>query len=307
MKPTALVTLLLGTATLAQQPTFRSTASLVRIEVSVTDDHGPVEGLLADDFVLTDSGAIHRAAVYESKDAPLDLVAIVQPLQSLGQTSEQQAPSAAAGFAAFIDNIDARDRLGVLVATAPPVRLRPLSFGKPQLDPRAIEGSPYAATFDAITAGLGEFLPSDRRRVLVAFTNGADFRSTVSFEGLVQQTRRLGPAFVLVGSATHVRQEALVGAVLGGEGGRELASATAVVSGFVFPSSLQVLARRTGGITVDLGKGDPAEVIKRAFAWMRTRYVLSYEPPALKGWHSLAIRVNRKGATVTARDGYFVN
>ena len=76
MKPVALVPLLLGAATAMQQPTFRSTAALVRIEVSVTDDHGPVEGLKAGDFVLTDIGAIQRPAVYQSKDTPLDLVAI---------------------------------------------------------------------------------------------------------------------------------------------------------------------------------------------------------------------------------------
>ena len=197
----------------------------------------------------------------------------------------------------------------MLLASAPPVRLRPLSFAKPRLTRPRSKVARYTATFDAITAGLGEFVPSDRRRLLVAFTNAADFRSTVSLEGLVQQTRRLGPAFVLVGSPTHIRQKLNVSAMLGDQfGGKtELASGGAVVSGFVFPSSLQVLARRTGGITIDLGMGDPAEVIKSAFAWMRTRYVLSYEPPPAKGWHPLAVRVNRRGATVTVRDGYFVD
>ena len=89
--------------------------------------------------------------------------------------------------------------------------------------------------------------------------------------------------------------------------GPELASETAVVSGFVFPSTLQVLAHRTGGITVDLGKGDPAAVIKHAFAWMRTRYVLSYASPGSKGWHPLSVQVKRKGAVVAARAGYFVD
>jgi VWFA-related protein len=305
MKTIPLVALMLGATAAAQQPTFRSTGAVVRIDVGVTDDKGPVAHLRAEDFVLTDNGARQQIRVDETQDAPLDLVAVTQPIESLQRTSDQQGPRIAAGFSAMLLDIDDRDRLAVLVASAPPARLRPLSFGKPQIDLQAIDTGAYAATFDAITAALGEFLPSDRRRVLMAFTNGADFRSTVTLDALVDQTRRLGPAFVLVGSPTMIKQTVNVGArtdtgIAIGE------TATALVSGFVFPSALELLARRTGGITVDLGKGDPAALMKNAFAWMRTRYVLSYEPPAGKGWHTLAVRVNRKGAIGTARDGYFV-
>ena len=294
------------TVVAVQQPTFRSTGQLVRIEVSVTDDRGPVTGLRAEDFVLTDTGTRQQPTVDETQDTPLDLVAVAQPLESLRQTSGQQAPRIAAGFAAFLDEIDARDRLGVLVASAPPRRLRQLSFGPPKFESGAIDAGPYAATFDAITAALGEFLPSDRRRVLVAFTNAADFRSTVSFDALVEQTRRLGPAFVLISSPTTIEQTVSVGATT--RAGTPIGdTATARISGFVFPSSLERLARRTGGITINLGQGDPAKLLKDAFVWMRTRYVLSYEPPPGKGWHPLTVRVTRKGATVAAREGYFVD
>jgi hypothetical protein len=46
--------------------------------------------------------------------------------------------------------------------------------------------------------------------------------------------------------------------------------------------------------------------MKRMFTWLRTHYVISYEPPAGKGWHPVSVKVNRKGATVTVREGYFV-
>lgn len=295
----------LGVSLAAQQPTFRSTGALVRIEVSVTDDRGPVGGLRAGDFVLTDNGVVQRPAVLELKDTPLDLEAVVQPSESLRQTSHEQAPRMASGFSAFVENVEEQDRLGVLVASAPLVRLRSMSFGKPRFDPNAIDEGQYAATFDAITAALGEFPSSDRRRVLVAFTNAADFRSTVSLDALVQVAQRMGPAFVLIASPTKVNQTVNVFAET--SSGIPIAEASALVSGFVFPASLQLLARRTGGITIDLGGGDPAELMKKAFAWMRTRYVLSYEPPAGGGWHPLIVRTTRKGTTVTARDGYFVD
>jgi VWFA-related protein len=305
MKSVTLLFGLMGAASLTQQPTFRSTTALVRIEVNVTDAKGPVEGLQVRDFALSDNGVVQRLTVEELKDTPLDLVAVAQPLESLRLTSQQQAPRIGAGFSAFLDHIGEQDRLAVLLADTPTLRLRAMSFGKPRLDVSSIEGSQYAATFDAITAGLAEFLPTERRCVLVAFTNAADFRSTVTLDGLVRQARRLGPAFVLFGSPTEVSQSVNVRAEV--RGGPELARATAVVRGFVFPSVLRELARRTGGIAIDLGSGAPAELMKDAFTWMRTRYLLSYEPPPGKGWHKLNVRVNRRGVVVTLRDGYFVN
>jgi hypothetical protein len=75
----------------------------------------------------------------------------------------------------------------------------------------------------------------------------------------------------------------------------------------VFPASLQPLARRTGGITVNLGAGDPARMIEEMFTWLRTTYLISYSPPAGKGSHAVSVKVNRRGAKVTAREGYFVD
>ena len=43
------------------------------------------------------------------------------------------------------------------------------------------------------------------------------------------------------------------------------------------------------------------------FTWLRWRYVISYEPPAGKGWHPVTVKVNRRGARVSTREGYFVD
>ena len=175
----------------------------------------------------------------------------------------------------------------------------------PSFDSRAFGGGDFAAPFDAIAAALGEFVPSDRRRALVAFTSAADFRSTLSFEALEELTRRLGPAFVLVG--TPVRVEEHNRFFVDGPTGRQIGDTQdAVVSGAVFPRNLERLADRTGGITVNLGDGNPDELMERMFTWLRTQYVISYEPPPGKGWHPVSVKVNRNGATVTVREGYFV-
>ena len=179
-----------------------------------------------------------------------------------------------------------------------------MDFERPAFATDAFAGGSYAAPFDAIAAALGEFGDSTRRRALVAFTNAADFRSVIGFEGLVALTRRLGPAFVLVGTPGQG------GAAGNGRGVLARRQRDHSRRGDRVPRRLPAtpspLADRTGGVVVNLGGGDPAELIEEMFAWLRTHYLISYEPPAGKGWHPVSVQVKRRGVTVTARPGYVV-
>jgi VWFA-related protein len=300
----ALTAAAIGQAT--QPPTFKSTVAFVRLDVSVADDRGPIRGLRVEDFTVTDSGTVQKVSVQEFADAPLDAVVVAQPLRSIGQTSDQQVAPLSTALSAWLGHIEDRDRIGVLTANAPPTRVQPLQFGKPALNLELFNGGRDAAVYDTITAALGEFVPTDRRQVLVVFANGTDFRSTVSFEALAEQARRLGPAFVLIGAPVWIDQRFYVAAQT--RMGAPIGSRTDVtVAGNVFPATLRLLARRTGGVTIDLGKGDPRTLMKEAIDWMRTRYVVSYEMPPAKGWHPVTVRVKRGNAKVVTREGYTVD
>ena len=217
-----------------------------------------------------------------------------------------QIARVSAGLSAFLNQVQQRDRLGVMLAAAPPTRLRSLEFGRPAIDVSVFAGENYAAPFDAIAAAMREFTGSDRRRALVAFTNAADFRSIIRFGALAEMARRLGPQFVLVG--TPIKVDEAVNASAMTSSGRQIGdTVSGVVSGSILPATLQLLARRTGGITLNLGSGEPSRLIEAMFTWLRTQYVVSYEPPAGKGWHPVSVTVNRRGAKVTVRDGYFVD
>ena len=308
MKATVAVCVLAiaGITAAGQQPRFTSSTALVRLEVSVTDNGGPVQGLSDDDFVVSDGGARQQVRVEESADAPLDLVVVAQPIPSIAFTSAEQAPRLAAGVTALLDQVQERDRMGALGAGAPPTRIRALKFGRPAFNVDAFGRGQSAAFFDAVSAGLGEFVETDRRRALIAFTNTIDTRSTTSLETLTEMARRLGPAFVIVGNPIFISDQ--VSVVAQTTGGKQIGQEElGLVRGLVFPEGLQALARRTGGITVNLGAGDPAKMIAEMFTWLRTTYLISYSPPAGKGWHPVSIKVNRRGAKVTAREGYFVD
>ncbi len=311
MKAVYVVALLvsLGLSYGGQQPQFRASTSVVRLEVSVTNDAGAVQGLRTADFIVEDRGVRQTVRVEESRDVPLDLVLVGEPVAAVTYIAAGQSLRVTAGLSAFFAQVQERDRLAVVAAGTPPRRLRPLEFGPPAFDVSAFAaGGEYAAPLDAISAALLEFVPSDRRRALVAFTNAADFRSTTSFESLAEMARRLGPAFVLVGTPVKVAEQARVQAVLGGPNGTPIGDeAVAAVSGYVFPAKLQFLARRTGGVTVNLGGGDPRSLMAKMFDWLRTQYVISYAPPPGKGWHPVSVKVARRGAVVTVREGYFID
>jgi hypothetical protein len=308
----------LGMSYAHQQPQFKASVSVVRLEVSVTDERGAVRGLETDDFVVHDRGVRQVVRIEESAEAPLDLVLVAQPMSSIAYTSGRwivdqsydvdtdQISRVTAGLAAFLSQVQERDRLGVVLAGAPPARLRSLEFGRPLFDETAFAGENYAAPFDAIAAALREFTESDRRRALVAFTNAADFRSIIRFGALAELARRLGPQFVMVGTPVRVDEGVDVSART--TAGRQIGDTVrGSVSGSVLPAPLQLLARRTGGITVNLGRGDPRQLIEGMFRWLRTQYVVSYEPPSGKGWHPVSVTTSRRGAKVTVRDGYFVD
>ena len=308
----------LGIGYVEQQPQFKTSVSAVRLEVSVTNERGAVRGLTPDDFVVQDRGVRQSVRVEEASDAPLDLVLVAQPMSSVAYTAGRwivdrsfdldtdQIARVSAGLSAFLNQVQQRDRLGVMLAAAPPTRLRSLEFGRPAIDVSVFAGENYAAPFDAIAAAMREFTGSDRRRALVAFTNAADFRSIIRFGALAEMARRLGPQFVLVG--TPIKVDEAVNASAMTSSGRQIGdTVSGVVSGSILPATLQLLARRTGGITLNLGSGEPSRLIEAMFTWLRTQYVVSYEPPAGKGWHPVSVTVNRRGAKVTVRDGYFVD
>ena len=319
MKAQIITAILMATsaASVRQQPQFKTSTSIVRLEVSVTDEDGAVRGLQQDDFIVYDNGVRQVVRVQESADAPLDLVLVAEPMQSVLYTSgvvrdhrffvdSIRANRVGAGLGAFFAQVEERDRLGVIRAGSPPTRLRRLESGPPSFDPAAFAGGSYAAPFDAIAAALREFTETDRRRALIAFTNAADFRSVLSFRALAEMARRLGPQFVLIGNPVSVDEYATASAetTLGVPIGDAVRGS---VSGYVVPAPLQLLARRTGGITVNLGSGDPRELIEQTFTWLRTQYIVTYEPPGGKGWHPVSVKVNRRGATVTVREGYVVD
>lgn len=280
-----------------QQPKFSSETALVRLIVSVNDDNGTVRGLKNSEFVVTDNGQKQLVTVDEGKDAPLDIMVVAQPKQSISATSPEQAARMFNGLASLFTRFQDTDRIGVILAGAPPARLRALQPGRVSFDEQSFLNGDYGAPFDAIAGALSEFEVSDRRQALIAFTAGVDFRSSLTPDVLAQTVKRGGPALIFV--AAPIKVETQFGP-LGGP-------ARGVVSGWNFPVAIRALAATTGGLTVDLGRGDPQKLISDLLDRLRTQYVVAYAAPQGKGWHAVSVKVTKRGAIATSRAGYWVD
>src|SRR5262245_44560971 len=68
-----------------ENPTFRTRAAGVRIDVLVTDDERPVPGLTEADFELTDQDVPQQFEVRRLHDLPVDVIIVLDNSTSLGR------------------------------------------------------------------------------------------------------------------------------------------------------------------------------------------------------------------------------
>jgi hypothetical protein len=65
------------------------------------------------------------------------------------------------------------------------------------------------------------------------------------------------------------------------------------------------LARWTGGqLLLATSTSEASAVARQITTELRQQYLIGFEPGAAPGWHSVDVRVRRKGHTVQARGGY---
>lgn len=298
----------LAVMALSGQAQFRASTSLVRLELQVVDSRGHVGGLQASDFVVEDRGDRQTVRVEEFIDGPLDVVVVAPPVSAVSFRAADNVVRFTTALVASLRQVQDRDRLGVVLAGATPSQLRPLESGPPAFGIGAFESreDSYSASYDAIALGLRLFKTSNRRQVMLAFESVGDVRSILSGDTVAELAGRLGPAFVLVASPVSVRRTVSGRAEIGVSGRLIGDPVTAAISADVVPATLERLVNRSHGTLVNLGEGEPAELITRVLTSLRSGYVVTYELPRAPGWHPVKIRVPGRTVKVAVREGYTV-
>ena len=257
--------------------TFTSRVDAVRVDVLVTENGQPVQGLTPADFDVLDNGVRQRVDLASFEQIPLNVVLALDMSASLQGLRLGHLQTAGKSV---LDGLKSGDRAALVAfshVVAPTQGLTDnLDRVRVALDQAKGEGQ--TSLIDAAHTGmlLGE---SDAgRSLLIVFSDGVDTASWLTADAVLETARR---GDVVVYSV---------------EVGERRAS---------FPRDLSEV---TGGrlFAIESTKDLPA-TFSKILEEFRMRYLVSYSPQGVPpgGWHRLEVRVKNRNVSVKARPGYF--
>jgi Ca-activated chloride channel family protein len=259
-----------------QQPSFRSGAVGVRVDVLVTEGRKPVTGLTAQDFELRDNGVPQTIQLVDAHDIPLN---VVLALDTSASTTGKRHADLMAASSALLDELREGDQAALTTFSH---AVTPLLA--PTTDLAAVRGklqtittAGRTAVMDAVHAALTQTIAQPGRSLVVVCTDGSDVSSWLRPEDVVESARR--SSAVVYGVATS--------------NGRHVAP-------------LEEVAEATGGDVLVESSEDLRDAFRRIVQDFRSRYILAYTPEGVDtaGFHRLDVRVRRRGLNVKARPGY---
>lgn len=259
----------------AQQPVFRATVEVVRIDVSVMREGRPVTGLSSRDFVVTDSGVAQQVDSVVVDRLPLEVTLVFDVSASVSGVRLASLKNAARELTTRLRPADQ----AALITFTNGVHLAVAMTDDLGLMRRALEeltASGATALRDAVHVATMLQAPASRRSLMLVFTDGHDTASWLTEADVLDSVRRAGGVIHIVSSAS----DPFSGRLADVSGGRVWSAS----------SDRQL-----------------SELFTQALDEMRARYLLSYSPRGVEkpGWHEVTVRLNGPRAEVTARPGYF--
>jgi VWFA-related protein len=281
-----------------QMPTFRSEVNAVVVDVSVRDrSRRAVTNLRATDFQVLDNGVLQEVDNVSYGKLPIDVTVALDVSYSVtGAVLEQLRR----GVGQLMRDLGRQDRLKLILFNMRVTRVVDFTTDADVVD-RAIRTTAAGggtALLDAISVALVSASAPDRRQLIVIFTDGNDSTSVTAPETLTTVAQRTR------GTLTFVMPALPRGSV----GRPATSSSSRELSLRPLAPLLSSMALETGGTVLPAaGYTDLSGAFRRVLDDFRSAYVLYYNPRGVDrgGYHTLEVRVQREGATVQARRGYW--
>lgn len=221
-----------------QGPTFRSGASLVALNITVTDaDKKYVTGLAPEDFAVFEDGVQQNVQFFEARQVPVDLIVLLDASSSMADKMSV-VHEAALGFLRTLRETDR----GAVVTFSDGVNIaQPLTSDRELLEGAIRRAQPRGATalYNALYVSLKEFgraaqeAGDVRRQAIAVLSDGEDTSSLVGFDDVMTLARKSGVSIYTIGLQS--RYQAVRS---GAAGGRRYFSESEY--------SLKTLAQETG-------------------------------------------------------------
>jgi Ca-activated chloride channel family protein len=267
------------TATLAAGQ-FTSGVNLVEVYATVTDAQGqPVPGLSAANFRVSEDGAPQAITAFVAGDFPLSIVVVLDRSFSMSGDRLNLAKQAAR---LFIGALRPDDEVMVLAAGSEIETITPPVPARTAATTAWDAIQPWGTTplYDVIAQSLDMPYTQTRRRALLVVSDGFDRYSDITEAGVLERARH---------------RDVLV---------------YPVAIGKARPPVLAELASVTGGHSFTVDDPKKLETTLNTIAReLRSQYLLGYAPARApksnSEWRSIEVSVDRPGARVRARDGYY--
>jgi Ca-activated chloride channel family protein len=265
-----------------QQPTFRTGAQTVPVYVTVTDQNKRLVGdLQREDFEIYDEKVKQDIILFDNEIQPVTVAVMIDSsgsmtlnLEFVKQAAEQfiirLLPEDKGRVGYFNDKIaflsDFTNDRDAIIAS-----IRDMQFGNP------------TRLYDAVAFSLDELKDIDGRKVILAFTDGADTASRVGQGEILRRAREeevmiygIGLESEMMGTRTRPDR------------------------------ALRRMAEETGGGYFELRNTDDlGPTFTRVAQELHSQYLLGFEPQKADGKvHRIEVRVSRPGLDARGRRTY---
>ena len=202
----SVVLLILSTAASAQTPApgppdqgtavFRSGASLVALNVTVSDGKRLVPDLTLGDFSVYEDGVLQRVQFFESQQVPIDLILLIDTSASMSDKMDV-VHEAAIGFLKTLRDADR----GAVVTFGDNVNIvRTLTTDRATLEQADRQAQPHGSTAlnNALYVAMKQFARAAqqngevRRQAIAVLSDGEDTSSVIGFDDVLGMARKSG-------------------------------------------------------------------------------------------------------------------
>lgn len=252
------------------RPTYRSGASLVALNVTVTDGVKFVAGLQPSDFAVYEDGVKQDVQFFESTAVPVDVILLVDTSASMGDKLDI-VHQAAAGF---LKTLRPGDRGAVVTFSDRVSVVQPLTAERDLLARAVLHTGAHGATalYNAVYISLKQFghmahSGSDvRRQAIVVLSDGEDTCSLTSLDDVLAVARRTGVNIYTVSLQSSLAAERLAAE----QGGHRIFSEA--------DYAMKTMARETGALAFFPAPSDLAGVYASIARELASQYSIGYVP-----------------------------
>jgi Ca-activated chloride channel family protein len=290
----------------AEKPTFRTSAEMVLVPITVTDHDGKiVDGLRADDFNVFDDQRPQKITSFSIEDAPCS-VAVVLDISGSMQPRFSQTKDITQ---AFFEAANPDDEFLLLTVSTQPAATAGFTTETAALGDSIGFAQPggLTALIDALYLGLSRMREAQRtRRALLIISDGKDNHSRYSESELMRVALEAD-----VQIYTIILDTGWDGLSTGSAPYRPslIAKPWDRAAEQQGPEMLEKLSDQTGGLHFRVrDNADAKEAVTKVGRALRDEYVIGYHPAESDKsgkWHRIRVKLNASGSHVHTRKGYY--